>query len=143
MPWRIKPGRMSRSFTPLTEKRCFCTLNTGTFIYRIVFFRKKKASAWIFWKRIPFLRNSDEGKLFSQKELFLLHIFLYNFALIPINRNTSFLRKFGNTTTISSIKSKFYLNKLNYTTYNYIFILYLCYYLFLGFFWTFLIFGLG
>lgn len=63
---------------------------------------------------------------------------------MPINRNTSILRKF--TKAISKFKkkrnnnifyekSKFYLSKLIFTICNYIFILYLCYYLFLlGFF---------
>lgn len=75
--------------------------------------------------------------------MFLLHIFLCSFALIPINKNTSILRKFKKAIskfkktaiTISFMKkTKFYLNKLIFTIYNYIFILYLCYYLFLGFF---------
>ncbi len=76
--------------------------------------------------------------------MFLLHISLRSFALIPINKITSILRKFKKK-AISKLKkkrnnnifyekSKFYLNKLIFTIYNYIFILYLCYYLFfLGF----------
>lgn len=76
--------------------------------------------------------------------MFLLHIFLCSFALIQINKNTSILRKFkkkaiskfkkNRNNNIFYEKSEFYLNKLIFTIYNDIFILYLCYYLFLGFF---------
>lgn len=71
--------------------------------------------------------------------MFLLHISLRSFALIPINKNTSILRKFKKAISkfkkkrnnnIFYEKSKFYLNKLVFTIYNYIFILYLCYCLF-------------
>ena len=79
-------------------------------------------------------------KTLFAKKLFLLHIFLCSFAYIPINRSTSILRKFKKkaiskfkkkrNNNIFYEKSKFYLNKLIFTIYNYIFILYLCYYLF-------------
>lgn len=74
-------------------------------------------------------------KPFSQKKMFLLHIFLCSFVYIPINKNTSILRKFkkNRNNNIFYEKSKFYLSKLIFTIYNYIFILYLCYYLFFGF----------
>lgn len=76
------------------------------------------------------------------KKTFLLHIILRSFALIPINKNTSILRKFKKAISkfkkrnnnIFYEKSKFYLNKLIFTIYNYILVLYLCYCLFLGFF---------
>lgn len=85
--------------------------------------------------------SSEPGRvetLFAKK-MFLLHIFFCSFALMPINRNTSILRKFlkaiskfkkKSNNNIFYEKSKFYLSKIIFKIYNYIFILYLCYYLF-------------
>lgn len=55
-------------------------------------------------KKNTFFQNRDEWKPFSQKKMLLLHIFLCGFPLIPINRNTSILRKFKKA--ISKFKKK-------------------------------------
>lgn len=89
-------------------------------------------------KKNTFSLEPGRAETIFAKKMFLLHIFLCNFAYIPINKNTSILRKVKKAISkfkkrnnnIFYEKSKFYLSKLIFTIYNYIFILYLCYYLF-------------
>ena len=108
-----------------------------TLIFRIVFFAKKGFCR--IFRKITFSLEPGRIKKPFRKKLLLLHIFLCSFAYIPLNKNTSILRKFlkaiskfkkKHNNNIFYAKSKFYLNKLIFTIYNYIFILYLCYYLF-------------
>lgn len=108
-----------------------------TLIFRIVFFAKKGFCR--IFRKITFSLEPGRIKKPFRKKLLLLHIFLCSFAYIPINKNTSILRKFKKAISkfkkklnnnIFYEKSKFYFNKLTFIIYNYIFILYLCYYLF-------------
>lgn len=120
------------------RKKCFPHFEYRDFDFSNSFFCKKKASAEYSEKNTFFLEPRRIKNPFSRK-MFLLHIFLCSFALIPINKNTSILRKFkkaiskfkkNRNNNIFYEKSKFYLSKLIFTICNYIFILYLCYYLF-------------
>lgn len=103
----------------------------------------QKGVPFEYCKKIHFPRTYDEGKPFSQKKIFLLHIFLCSFALIPINKNTSILRKFKkaiskfkkNAIIISSMKNLNFIStnsSLEFTTiYLYYIYVIVC---FLGFF---------
>ena len=110
MLWSTK-HRYPGLFYLSERKKCFPRSEYRDFDFQNSFLQKK-ASAWIFWKKIHFLQNRDDCKPFSQKKI-LLHIFLCGFPLIPINRNTSILRKFKkaiskfkkNAITISFMKN--------------------------------------
>lgn len=112
----------------------FCTQNTGIFIYRKVFFAKKRLLLEYSEKKYIFSGTPTKESPFLQRELFLLHIFLYSFVLMPINRNTSILRKFSNATRISFMKNLNFIS-INSTTHFTIIYLYYIYVIicFLGF----------
>lgn len=80
-------------FTFLKEKKCFLRSEYRDFDFSNSFFCKKSFCLNILKKNYIFFRTGTNKKPFSKK-MFLLHIFLCSFAYIPLNKNTSILRKF-------------------------------------------------
>lgn len=151
MFWSTK-HRYPRLFYLSERKRnVFCALNAVTLIFRIAFLQKKAFCLLNIPKNYIFFRTGTNENPFRKKKVFLLHIFLCSFVYIPINKNTSILRKFKKK-TISKFKKNAitisFMKNLNFISANsslQFITIYSCYIYvticFLGFSWNFRIFG--